>query len=112
MDSKQIPHDSQPTLNLLWGYDTFLESLTTICDMGCGTSSDITWWATLETKDEIPEPYNYKCYAVDTDKDALTKIPDLENIIKIPRDFTEKRILSVDIDLMWSHDSLQYSHRF
>ena len=110
MDSKQIPHDSQPTLNLLWGYDTFLESLTTICDMGCGTSSDITWWATLETKDEIPEPYNYKCYAVDTNKDALTKVPDLENIIKVPRDFTEKRILSTDIDLMWSHDSLQYSH--
>ena len=78
--------------------------------MGCGTGGDITWWAMLESKDDPPEPYNFKCYAVDKDAYKLSQVPDLENIHKINRDFTEERILPVSIDLMWSHDSLQYSH--
>jgi len=97
------------TLNLLNGYDTFLESLRTICDMGCGSGGDITWWAMLESKDDPPIPYNYNCFAVDRDAYKLSQVPDLENIRKINRDFTERRILPIDIDLMWSYDSLQYS---
>jgi hypothetical protein len=102
-------HDSWATLKLIYGYDTFLESLKTVCDMGCGDGSDMTWWATLESKDDTPIPYNYKCYAVDKDINRLNKVPDLTNIYKINRDFTEKRIIPVSIDLMWAHDSLQYS---
>ena len=98
------------TLNLLNGYDTFLESLRTICDMGCGTGGDITWWAMLESKDDPPEPYNYNCFAVDKDAYKLSQVPDLENINKITRDFTDRQIIPVSVDLMWSHDSLQYSH--
>ena len=97
------------TLNLLNGYDTFLESLRTICDMGCGSGGDITWWAMLESKDDPPIPYNYNCFAVDRDGYKLSQVPDLENIRKINRDFTERRILPIDIDLIWSYDSLQYS---
>lgn len=98
------------TLNLLNGYDTFLESLRTICDMGCGTGGDITWWAMLESKDDPPEPYNYNCFAVDKDAYKLSQVPDLANINKINRDFTDRQIIPVSVDLMWSHDSLQYSH--
>lgn len=101
---------NQQTLNLLYGYDTFLESLRTICDMGCGTGADITWWATLESKDDPPEPYNYNCFAVDRDQNKLNQVPDLENINKIARDFTDRQIIPVSIDLLWSYDSLQYSH--
>jgi SAM-dependent methyltransferase len=97
-------------LNLLNGYDTFLESLRTICDMGCGTGEDAVWWATLESKDEPPEPYNFNVFAVDRDANKLAQVPDLDNIKKIHKDFTDKRIISGDIDLLWSHDSLQYSH--
>jgi len=101
---------NQLTLNLLNGYDTFLESLRTVCDMGCGTGADITWWAMLESKDDPPEPYNYHCFAVDRDQNKLNQVPDLENINKINRDFTDRRIIPTNIDLLWSYDSLQYSH--
>ena len=105
----QLANHNQKTLNLINGYDTFLESLRTVCDMGCGTGGDITWWAMLESKDDPSVPYNYNCFAVDQDAGKLNQVPDLVNINKINRDFTEQRIIPVSVDLMWSHDSLQYS---
>jgi SAM-dependent methyltransferase len=97
-------------LGQLREYDSFLDSLRTICDMGCGTGEDIEWWATLTTRDDPPEPYNYKCFAVDKDPIKLSKVPDLPNIYKINKDFNESVIIPVSVDLIWSHDSLQYSH--
>lgn len=77
--------------------------------MGCGTGEDVTWWATLESKDDPPVPYNYRCFAVDKDQKKLDCVPDLENITKLCRDFTKPFIIPTNIDLLWSHDSLQYS---
>ena len=77
--------------------------------MGCGTGEDILWWATLETRDDPPEPYNYRCYAVDLDGSRLDNIPDLSNIVKLQKDFTKPDIIPTNVDLMWSHDSLNYS---
>ena len=95
-------------LNQLREYDSFLDSLHTIVDMGCGTGEDITWWATLETRDDTPIPYNYNCFAIDRDAAKLSQVPDLINVHKLEKDFN-KFCLSVQADLMWSHDSLQYS---
>lgn len=99
---------SKIILNQLRQYDTFLDNLRVIADMGCGTGEDITWFATLETRDDNPIPYNYKCYAVDQDQTKLDQVPDLENIIKIKRNF-EEFCLPVKVDLMFAHDCLQFA---
>ena len=100
---------SQWVLNYLREYDTFLDSLNTIADMGCGTGDDIYWWATLATRDDTPEPYNYKCFAVDKDPKKIGTVPKHENIKLINKDFNEDNIFPVSIDLMFAHDSFQYS---
>lgn len=95
-------------LNQLREYDSFLDSLRVIADMGCGAGEDITWWATLETRDDPPQPYNYRCYAVDKDPNKLSQLPKLPNLHKLNLDFTVDH-LPTSVDLMWAHDSLQYS---
>jgi SAM-dependent methyltransferase len=79
--------------------------------MGCGIGNEIYWWATLETRDDPPKPYNYNCFAVDIDSSKLAQIPNLPNLHKVNRDFNDSAIIPVSVDLMWSHDSLQYSHK-
>lgn len=99
---------SEILLNALREYDSFLDSLKFIADLGCGTGEDIMWWATLETRDERPEPYNYVCWAVDKDPAKLANIPDRANLYKLQGDFT-KRCLPREADLIFAHDVLQYS---
>jgi SAM-dependent methyltransferase len=105
-----LSHDhSLEILNLLYGYDSFLDSLTVIGDMGCGSGLDAAWWATLETRDDPPEPRNYRVYAVDR---TLNKIDDeiraTENIRWIEGNFEEYGILPELLDLVWAHDSFQF----
>lgn len=100
---------SDKILAQLYEYDSFLDSLRVIADMGCGDGHDIVWWATLTTRDDPPKPHNYKCYAVDKNPANLNKLPDLPNLFKYERDFTNYCI-PIQVDLMWAHDSLQYSH--
>jgi len=100
---------SLEVLNLLYCYDSFLDNLSVIADMGCGAGFDASWWATLETRDEPPEPRNYTVYAVDKDikqiePDFLTKSP---NLVPLAQDF-ENVALPRKADLIWCHDSLQY----
>ena len=99
---------SQFILDHLREYDSFLDGLKVIADFGCGTGEDIAWWATLETRDDPPEPYNYNCFAVDRDPHKLAQVPDLPNVFKYNRDFTQL-CLPTKTDLLFSHDALQYS---
>jgi hypothetical protein len=77
--------------------------------MGCGTGEDIHWWATLENYNDPPEPYNFNCFAVDNNADRLAKVPNLKNIHKVHDIYDRPNLFPVSIDLMWAHDSLQYS---
>lgn len=104
-------HDhSLEILNMIYGYDSFLDNLKVIADMGCGQGYDTEWWATLMTRDDPPEPHNYQIYGVDLDVDQFeTDILDAnENIILIEGDF-ESRIIPKQVDLIWAHDSFQYA---
>lgn len=98
---------SMRVIELISTYDSFMESLTVIADMGCGAGLDLNWWATAETRDDPPIPYNYVCYAVDRDLSQLGEnLP--SNIIPLQGNFEEK-IIPRTVDLMWSHDSFQYA---
>jgi hypothetical protein len=64
----------------------------------------------LKTRDDPPEPHNYKVYAVDTnisvlDKGMLKRNP---NIHAIQSDYSNVH-LPFNADILWSHDSFQYS---
>jgi len=107
------PYDSHThsmeVLDQIYGYDSFLDNIFTVADMGCGEGMDVKWWATLETRDDPPEPRNYLVYAVDKDTSKID--PDtlaLPNVTAIQGNF-EERIIPRNVDIIWSHDSLQYA---
>jgi SAM-dependent methyltransferase len=96
-------------LNLIYGYDSFLDNILTVADMGCGQGLDSYWWGNLETRDDPPEPRNYIVYAVDKDIGRLEpEVLATKNIIPIEGDF-EERLLPRDVDIIWAHDSFQYA---
>jgi hypothetical protein len=96
-------------LETIQQYDTFLESIRTVADMGCGVGEDAHWWATLENYNEPPEPYNFNVFAVDKDPSKISQVPVLKNINKICDPYDKENLFPISIDLMWAHDSLQYS---
>jgi SAM-dependent methyltransferase len=104
-------HDhSLEVLELLYGYDSFLDSISVVADMGCGEGHDVNWWANLETRDDPPEPRDYIVYAVDQnikeiEPDFLKNNP---KVIAIEKNF-EERAIPIQADLIWSHDSFQYA---
>lgn len=110
MDRFSSHKHSLETLNLLYEYDSFMDSLEVVADMGCGSGLDTKWFAELTTRDDPPEPHNYVCYAVDRNiKTFDTSILDTNsNIVTIEGDFESKRLIPRQVDLMWCHDSFQY----
>lgn len=106
-DAQSHQH-SLSILNQLSQYDSFLENLSSIADMGCGLSDDIVWWAEKENNfEDPPVPYNYTCYAIDHDSRMLDRnLPD--NVHKITADF-ETKVLPRPVDFIWSHNSFQYA---
>ena len=96
-------------LDTIRQYDSFLESIRHMADLGCGSGEDIHWWATLENNNNPPEPYNFNCFAVDNNKDRLAQVSKLKNIHQIHDIYDRPILFPVSIDLIWAHDSLTYS---
>lgn len=112
-------HDhSLEVLTLLEGYDDFMDSITSVADMGCGRGFDINWWARNEyteiTEDEhgnqqeTVRPRNYRCYAVDKNIAQVNKEMLPDSVHLIAGDF-EKPVLSRPVDFIWCHNSFQYA---
>jgi len=100
---------SRKTLDLIYKYDDYLDSLTVVADMGCGAGFDAKWWATLQTRDDPPEFHNYIVYAVDQNIQQIDpSILALPNVHPIEGNF-EERVIPRQVDLLWAHDVFQYS---
>lgn len=107
-NAQESHNHSKEILDVLYGYDSFLDSLEIIADFGCGSGLDAKWWATLKTRDDPPEPRNYTVYAVDKD---LTKVDSLcaslSNVFTFEADI-ENVTLPRTVDFIWCHDAFQY----
>ena len=98
---------SLETLNLLYEYDDFMESITTLADMGCGESLDLEWWATRTTRDEQRRPLDIKCTGIDQIKkiDVAKKYP---NVQYRRQDMESPIMVQQKFDVVWCHDAFQY----
>ena len=101
---------SLEVLNLIYEYDSFLDSLESVADFGCGAGLDTNWWATLTTRDEPPEPRNYITYAVDKNVKNINKeVAELPNVTVIEADIDDNDPpVPRPVDLIWCHDTFQY----
>ena len=96
-------------LDLIYGYDSFLDSLSRVADFGCGAGLDAEWWATLETRDDPPEPRNYIVYAVDKNISQLDdSVKSLPNVHTIEANVEDPEFNLRSLDLIWCHDVFQY----
>ena len=98
---------SLETLNMFQEYDDYMESISTVLDLGCGTGADLIWWATRTTRDERQTPLNIKCVGVDLNKQFDKKIT---NVIFQDQDFETPitKIYTKPYDFLWCHDAFQY----
>ena len=100
---------SLQTLNTLFEYDDFMESIGTLVDLGCGAGLDLEWWATRTTRDDNPIPLNIRCTGIDIAKPPSV-IKKYSNISYQQMDF-EKSLVTPNkakYDVLWCHDAFQY----
>lgn len=108
-NAQESHEHSRDVLDMLYQYDTFMDSIKVVADMGCGAGLDVNWWATLTTRDDPPLPHNYLVYAVDLNIGRID--PDVlghKNVKLIEGNF-EQHTIPREVDLIWSHDSFQYA---
>lgn len=98
---------SLAVLNLLHEHDTFMESVSTIADMGAGQCLDTVWWASATTRDDPQQSLNLKCFAVDI-KPMTVDFDPPANFTYVQRNF-EKACLPMPVDVIWCHDAFQYA---
>lgn len=109
--SSQDSHNHSLTiLNMFLEYDDFMESLSSVVDLGCGDGLDTQWWATRTTRDERPVPLNIKAVGVDICEQPPAIIRETRNATYQKCNFEEDIVLSFGkpFDLLWCHDSFQY----
>jgi len=96
------------TLNTLYQFDDFMQSIENVIDMGCGAGLDMLWWATRTTRDINPKPLNIRCLGIDR-HESCAATASHRYVSYMPQDFeqpirTHKRLF----DVVWCHDAFQY----
>lgn len=108
------PEDSHKhslrTLESLYEYDDFMESVASVIDLGCGQALDLVWWATRTTRHDNPEPLNIRCIGLDLG-DVPSSIKKYPNISYQQLDFEGQINVYRDskYDVLWCHDAFQYA---
>lgn len=107
-DRADISHaHSLQTLDILYEYDDFMQSITAMADMGCGAGLDLEWWATRTTRDEAQRPLDIRCAGFDLipKVDAAIKY---RNVRYRRQDFEKPIAGDVKFDVIWCHDAFQF----
>ena len=107
--AQESHNHSLTILNALQEYDEFMESIGSVVDLGCGDGLDLEWWATRETREEVPKPLNISCMGVDIRLDC-PMAKKYQNITYHRQDFEEPivTIKNEKFDILWAQDSFQY----
>ena len=102
---KSHEHSLQ-TLNLLYEYDDFMESVGRLVDLGCGKSAlDLEWWATRTTRGEEQIPLDIQCVGTDLCKSIDI---DYKNVSYQNSNIEEYSSAKSKFDVLWCHDTFQY----
>jgi len=100
---------SLATLQALYEYDDFMESVGTMADVGCGAGLDLEWWATRTTRDEQRRPLNIRCTGIDR-RETLSMASRYPNIQYQSQDFeSEWPRNRRAFDVVWCHDAFQFA---
>lgn len=99
----------QSTLDLLEQYSTFMESIDSLADMGCGNGQDLAWWATRTVLDDDDKeiPLNINCTGIDL-HDEMLEAKRLPNVVLEKRDFEADCRESNKYDVIWCNNAFQY----
>lgn len=106
---EQSHQHSRETLETLYEYDDFMESVGSVVDMGSGAGLDLEWWATRTTRDEVPKPLNIRCLGIDLEAKSMltTKYPNIQYQFQ---NFEDPIMISKrKFDVLWCHDAFQYA---
>jgi len=108
-DTESHKHALQ-TLQLLEGYTDFMWSISSICDVGCGTGEDLVWWATRTIEDDNKKavPLDIKCVGVDL-LDTLSVVNHFSNIVYEKRNYEDAPLIGGQFDVLWCHNAFQYA---
>lgn len=109
VNHEQSHQHSLETLNCLYEYDDFMESVKEVVDMGCGSGLDLLWWATRTTRDDPPQPLNIKGLGIDS---AFNSVPEghrHRNLRYNYQNFEDDiAVTGKKFDVVWCHDAFQY----
>jgi SAM-dependent methyltransferase len=108
-NSEESHQHSLQTLNQLYQYDDFMDSIKTVADLGCGAGEDLVWWATRPMRNDPSVKLNIKCQGID----ILGRLPiayQHPNITYQRADFEGKiQPITGKFDILWCHDAFQYA---
>lgn len=100
---------SLATLELLEEFTSFMESIDTVVDMGCGYGHDVFWWATRRDPEPPHVPRNYNVIGVDNT--VSRQNPNLANCANVEikvADFETVDLPAGTVDLLWCHNSFHF----